>query len=90
VKTRVAQVLGNRATVVARIMHHLEAGTRAELATAKGEEDVAARSGAVDEGEAMIEAAEEVEVEVLLEAVSTTRAWTARAMQSLPRRSLQL
>ena len=42
-KTRVAQVLGNRATVVARIMHHLEAGTRAELATAKGEEDVARR-----------------------------------------------
>lgn len=70
-KPKVAQVLGNRAIVVERTVHQLEAGTRVELATARAGEAVVAVSEGVDEGEAMIEAAEEVEVEVLPEAVST-------------------
>jgi len=74
VKTRVAQGLGNQATVGARTVHHLGVVIRAELATAKEAEAVAADSEAVDEGGAMNEVAEEVEAEVLPGVVSTTKA----------------
>lgn len=70
-KTRAAQELGNRATVVAQTVHPLEAGTRVELATVKADEAVGAGSEGAGVDEAMIEAAEEVEVEELLEEVST-------------------
>lgn len=73
-KTRVVQGLGNRATVGVRTVHHLGVVIRAELATAKEAEAVAADSEAVDEGGAMNEVAEEVEEEVLPGVVSTTKA----------------
>jgi hypothetical protein len=71
VKARAAQELGNRAPGVAQIIRPLAVGTRAELATAKAGEAVGPGSEDAGAGAATIEAGEEVEVEELLEEVST-------------------
>jgi hypothetical protein len=73
VKTRVVQVPGNRATAAVPVVQRLEAGTRAELATAKEGEAAAEDSGAGVEDEARTEADEEVEAEARPGAVSTAK-----------------
>ena len=89
-KTKVVQVPGNRATAAVPVMQRLEAGTRAELATAKEGEAAAGDSGAGVEDEARTEADEEVEAEARPGAVSTAKAQTAQQMQSLHQTSPQL
>jgi hypothetical protein len=74
VKTRVVQVPGNRAAAAVPVMQRLEAGTRAELATAKEGEAAAEDSEGGGEGEVRIEADEEVEAEARPGEVSTTKA----------------
>src|SRR5271154_4790450 len=72
VKTRVVQGPGNQATAAVPVIQRLEAGTRAELATAREGEAAAEDSGG--EGEVRIEADEEVEAEARPGAVSTAKA----------------
>ena len=73
-KPRVVQVPGNRATAAVPVIQRLEAGIRAELATAKEGEAAAEDSEGGGEDEVRIEADEEVEAEARPEAVSTAKA----------------